>query len=852
MRQGNGSDLLGVNDPRSASIGIIYVTPTDDRKSVLAAILTQEKLGRKQVAVALPAQNKAFQRAADFDDLRGLRRKLRSQLVFIIPGGSGPAEFARQRRFTVYSSLENYTSALRDQSLSSEEQPKKGLRGLFGSSRFKQTPAAPVPDEGAEQPDEQVKAAAEEEPIMNRRNGVRHPLPPRSRPAATTREEDEYEDDDDHHARSNGVGPALIAGASAGAAFAGAEALYNSQARSTPHLDGSHYDEEENIDNIDAMSISDEHTIVHTGDHDKLDEDNEEDDDALSLPVPIVAPVPDASSASTADPSSSGSSSSQPNAPEAIDLQPVRPRGRSTLKLPPREDAAIAAGATNVAMTNQVPQRTRNSGKLGGAAIAGAAVAGAAVAHQATSNRPPTRGPVGRGGGTGGGAPRNNRSRRPWWIVVLLLLGVLLVLFAIIFSLAYAYPKAFNLPLPSVPGIKTSAPATVTITPDSKEISNSYVVQAIPNGTPNANLHQIAARTLSSQQTQSGTVTGTGHNQVPATTARGTLTFLNGSFASSFTVGTNTPIPAGNVSVYLDVPAVIPAANPATGTSGTVTVPAHAATPGAAGNIAAQTINGTCCTATGNILVKNNSAFTGGQDAKDYNFVQQGDVDAFVSTTKAQLTRQANSALKGQLKSGEQLAQAVNCPTTFQSSNPIGDQGENIPSTQITVTVTCKTEAYDQNGMNTLVAGLLQQKARDTLGSDASNYAEQSTPIIHSQVQQINPDQSVSLIVSTEGLWVYQFNNDQKLQLAKLIAGKTVDAAKTLLTAQMGVQDATISANNSTLPADPSQISIVIQAVPNLQDTGAPIFPTPGGAGATPGAQPARGDSASLIDFAIN
>ncbi len=49
MRQGDGADLLGANDPRSASIGIIYVAPTDDRQSVLAAILTQDKLGRKQV-----------------------------------------------------------------------------------------------------------------------------------------------------------------------------------------------------------------------------------------------------------------------------------------------------------------------------------------------------------------------------------------------------------------------------------------------------------------------------------------------------------------------------------------------------------------------------------------------------------------------------------------------------------------------------------------------------------------------------------------------------------------------------------------------------------------------------------
>src|SRR5689334_22053645 len=114
MKQENGAELLGMNDPRSANIGIIYVTPTDDRRSVLAAILTQEKLGRKQIAVVLPQQNKAFQRPSDFDDLKTIRRKLEAQIVFIAPSGPGPAEFARQRRFAVYSTLESYARALRD------------------------------------------------------------------------------------------------------------------------------------------------------------------------------------------------------------------------------------------------------------------------------------------------------------------------------------------------------------------------------------------------------------------------------------------------------------------------------------------------------------------------------------------------------------------------------------------------------------------------------------------------------------------------------------------------------------------------------------------------------------------
>src|SRR5579883_2574185 len=138
MRQGNGTDLPGIsaNDPRAASIGVIHVAPTDDRKSVLEAILTLEKLGRKQIAVELPTQNKVFQRLQDFDDLKTIRRKLQAELVFIVPPGPGPAELARQRRFPVYSTLESFADSL-NQGAGAGAANKKGR--LFGSPRVRNT-----------------------------------------------------------------------------------------------------------------------------------------------------------------------------------------------------------------------------------------------------------------------------------------------------------------------------------------------------------------------------------------------------------------------------------------------------------------------------------------------------------------------------------------------------------------------------------------------------------------------------------------------------------------------------------------------------------------------------------------
>jgi len=144
MRQGDGTDLLGPSDPRSASIGVIYVAPNDDRQSVLTAILTQDKLGFKQVIVVLPDQNKAFQRPVDFDGLKNMRRGLKAEIVFIAPSGPGPAEYARQRRFPVYSSLESFSQSIRLETVASGTANGSSKRGLFGFGRKQEITTAVV------------------------------------------------------------------------------------------------------------------------------------------------------------------------------------------------------------------------------------------------------------------------------------------------------------------------------------------------------------------------------------------------------------------------------------------------------------------------------------------------------------------------------------------------------------------------------------------------------------------------------------------------------------------------------------------------------------------------------------
>jgi hypothetical protein len=122
---------------------VIYVAPNDDRQSVLTAILTQDKLGFKQVVVVLPDQNKAFQRPVDFDGLKNMRRGLKAEIVFIAPSGPGPAEFARQRRFPVYSSLDSFSQSIKLETIVSGIANGSTKRRLFGFGR-RQEVAVPV------------------------------------------------------------------------------------------------------------------------------------------------------------------------------------------------------------------------------------------------------------------------------------------------------------------------------------------------------------------------------------------------------------------------------------------------------------------------------------------------------------------------------------------------------------------------------------------------------------------------------------------------------------------------------------------------------------------------------------
>src|SRR5260221_9539626 len=163
VRQSDGADLLGANHRLSSNIGLIYVAPNDDRQSVLAAILTEEKLGRIRSAFVLPNRNCCFHRAVDFDGLKTMRRGLQAQLVFVAPAGSASTEFARQRRFPVYPSLAEYAQTLQEDF---QDQDTSDIGRVFGG---RQTPArSPASTDAAETEEPQPPPALPVGPLAER------------------------------------------------------------------------------------------------------------------------------------------------------------------------------------------------------------------------------------------------------------------------------------------------------------------------------------------------------------------------------------------------------------------------------------------------------------------------------------------------------------------------------------------------------------------------------------------------------------------------------------------------------------------------------------------------------------
>ena len=226
---------------------------------------------------------------------------------------------------------------------------------------------------------------------------------------------------------------------------------------------------------------------------------------------------------------------------------------------------------------------------------------------------------------------------------------------------------------------------------------------------------------------------------------------------------------------------------------------AHAVVAGTSGNIAVGFFWND--TDHGGWGFLNTTAFTGGQDAQIYTFVQQSDITNAETPLISAQEQTAQNAVQAQIQSGEQLDGSINCTSSASSDHAVGDK---VTTFTVTVSVTCSGEVYASPAAQTMAVSLLKQQV--------GSYALVGTPA--AQITQVGSPQSgtIALTVQASGTGVFQFSSAQLQQFAQSIAGKSEQDAQTWLMQQAGVAQVTIAipGGYTVLPADEQQITIAV------------------------------------------
>ncbi len=184
---------------------------------------------------------------------------------------------------------------------------------------------------------------------------------------------------------------------------------------------------------------------------------------------------------------------------------------------------------------------------------------------------------------------------------------------------------------------KSAVQDTYLLMADAKITQSDATTRAIPD------------RLLTASASDSRVVSTTGTQTIPGTQARGTLLFDNSSHQSFF-LQSGTPFMASDsVQVVLAQAVTIPPRQD--GADGTISAPALAAAPGAAGNIAAGALATTCCN--NQVVVSNSQAFSGGTDPHTVHIVAQADLNSAQNALTPGLEKQALQKIQRQLAASE-------------------------------------------------------------------------------------------------------------------------------------------------------------------------------------------------------
>lgn len=260
---------------------------------------------------------------------------------------------------------------------------------------------------------------------------------------------------------------------------------------------------------------------------------------------------------------------------------------------------------------------------------------------------------------------------------------------------------------------------------------------------------------------------------------------------------------ADGVQVITDQPAVIPAASPPI--EGQVTVPAHAVSVGARGNIPILDINQACCVTS--VLAKNTTAFTGGGAARDYSVVTREDIHNAVMTLLLTLSQSAHAALQAQLHIGEALL-PTSCTPHVATDHTAGEEAREV---RVTASITCTGIAYHAHDVYASATQMIHDVAMKRFGTGYQPLGDVTYHLLHVTI--VHDMRGIAAIaIQANAAYVYQISPGEKQQLIRLIAGKPKQQALATLLQFPGIAGAQISVKggNQTLPQEPGNITMVI------------------------------------------
>jgi VCBS repeat-containing protein len=142
--------------------------------------------------------------------------------------------------------------------------------------------------------------------------------------------------------------------------------------------------------------------------------------------------------------------------------------------------------------------------------------------------------------------------------------------------------------------------------------------------------------------------------------------------------------------------------------------------------------------------------------------------------------------------------------------------GSEATHVTITLSVTWQAEVYDQQAVQQLASASLSEQARKSLGA---GYSVQGA--VKTSVTQVATTEAahgtLSLLVSTQGTWGYQFSSAEINQLSRHIAGLPRQQAIHLLKHDTHILAVSITEtwNATTIPTDPAHIQIMVLDVVN-------------------------------------